>query len=135
MLRADAERTGRAARTLASRQCTPWAPGADLNRWALDQFRSTSGRRVAAAAAQISTFDSSSWIGEMDVPTAVVVTARDRLIPAERQRLLARTVPDATVYEVDTGHAGCVLAAAKFTPALQAACASVAVRSSARARP
>jgi len=71
----------------------------------------------------------------MDVPAAVVVTARDRLIPAERQRLLARSLPDATVYEVDSGHAGCVLAATRFTPALLAACASVAVRSAARARP
>ena len=135
VLRAVAERTGRAAaRSRAARQATPWAPGADVNRWALAQFRSTTGRRVAAAAAEISTFDSSAWIGEMDVPAAVVVTARDRLIPAERQRTLARLLPDATVYEVDSGHAGCVLAAARFTPALQAACASVAVRSSARAR-
>ena len=135
VLRAVAERSGRAAaRTLAGPQPSPWAPGVDVNRWALAQFRSTAGRRVAAAAAAISTFDSSPWIGEMDVPAAVVVTARDRLIPADRQRRLARSLPDATVYEVDSGHAGCVLSAERFTPALQAACASVAVRSAARAR-
>ena len=135
VLRAVAERTRRAAAgSLAARQATVWEPGADVNRWALAQFRSSTGRRVAAAAAQISTFDSSGWITEMDVPAAVVVTARDRLIPAERQRRLARMLPDATVYEVDSGHAGCVLAADRFTPALRAACASVAVRASARAR-
>ncbi len=102
--------------------------GTDDSRWAYGEFRSTSGTAIARAAAAISRFDSSGWIGDIDVPTAVVVTARDRLIPPTQQRLLARRIPDATVYEVDAGHASCVLGAEQFTPALQAACASVSAR-------
>jgi diacylglycerol O-acyltransferase len=100
------------------------------HRWAFAQFRSTPGRRIAGAAAAISRFDSSSWIGGMNVPAAVVVTAHDRVIPPARQRWLARQIPDAAVYEVDGGHAACVLRADRFTPAVQAACASVAARAS-----
>jgi pimeloyl-ACP methyl ester carboxylesterase len=135
LLRLVAERTARsAANHLLSREAAPWAPGMDVNRWALAQFRSTTGRRVTGAAAQIARFDSSRWIGEMSVPTAVVVNTRDRLIAPQRQRRLARLLPDATVYEVDAGHAACVLATERFRPALLAAAASVAVRSSVRAR-
>jgi 3-oxoadipate enol-lactonase len=106
---------------------------ADHNRWALGQFRSTAGSGIAGAAAAISRFDSSLWIGGMDVPAAVVVTARDRVIPAARQRLLACRLPDAAVYEVAGGHASCVLRADRFTPAVRAACASVAARVLSRA--
>src|SRR3954466_16076573 len=39
-----------------------------------------------------------------DVPTAVVVTRQDRLIPAWRQLELARSLPGATVHLVDGNH-------------------------------
>ncbi|MGN6606300.1 MAG: alpha/beta fold hydrolase [Jatrophihabitans sp.] len=94
-------------------------------RWAWQQFRSTSGREIAGAATVIAGFDSRPWIGTVSTPTAVVVTRRDRLIPASRQRALAARLPDATVYEAPSGHAGVVLAAARFTPALLAACAAL----------
>jgi pimeloyl-ACP methyl ester carboxylesterase len=83
---------------------------------------------VTSAAAVIARFDSRDWIGTVAVPTAVVVTRRDRLIPAERQRALARLIPGATVYEADAGHASCVLNSAAFRPVLLAACASVTSR-------
>jgi diacylglycerol O-acyltransferase len=110
-------------------------PTADHNRWAVAQLRTTRGVGVAGAVAAISRFDSSRWIAEMDVPTAVVVTGNDRLIPPSRQLWLARQLRDVTVYEVDTGHAGVVLRADRFTPALQAACASVSSRLSVQRTP
>jgi 3-oxoadipate enol-lactonase len=110
-------------------------PHSEHSRWAFAQFRSTPGSGVAGAVAAISRFDSSAWIGGMDVPTAVVVTGRDRLIPPARQHALARLIPHAAVYEVDAGHASCVLRAERFTPALRSACASVAARAAAQARP
>lgn len=100
----------------------------DDNRWAWDQFRSTTPREIAAATGVIGRFDSSPWISAMDVPTSVVITTRDRAILPARQRRLARLLPNSTVYEVPGGHACCVMNAAVFTPALLAACASVAVR-------
>ncbi len=123
-----------ARRAIFARPTLAWQPGVDDNKWALGQFRSTAAPRMTAAAAEIGRFDSSRWINAMDVPTAVVVTTRDRLIAPARQRWLARQIAGATVYEVDGGHASCVMRADKFTPALQAACASVSARAAARAQ-
>ncbi len=103
-----------------------------VDRWAFEQFRSTSGPAITAAMAEISRFDSSPWIGEMSVPTAVVLTARDKAIRPPQQRRLARLLPYSTTYEVDAGHAACVLEAERFRPALLAACASVSTRLAAR---
>jgi 3-oxoadipate enol-lactonase len=102
------------------------------DRWAWRQFRATTGRAVTAAGTVIARFDSRPWIHEVDVPTAVVLTARDRLIPPVRQVELARSIPDATIYPVDAGHAACVLAAERFRPAMLAATASVTSRVTAR---
>ena len=41
----------------------------------------------------------------MSVPTSVVIPTKDRAIPAARQRRLAKTLPNSTVYEFDGGHA------------------------------
>jgi diacylglycerol O-acyltransferase len=105
------------------------------NRWAYHQFRATSPSAITAATAAITRFDSSGWITGMHVPTAVVITRRDRAIRPARQRRLAALLPDATSYEIDAGHAACVLEAERFTPALLAACASVVDRLPAHARP
>jgi len=98
------------------------------DRWAWRQFRATSPRAITSAASVIAGFDSRAWVGEIDVPAAVVVTTRDRLIPPARQVELARCIPDAATYEVAAGHAACVLSADQFRPAMLAAAASVTSR-------
>jgi pimeloyl-ACP methyl ester carboxylesterase len=100
----------------------------DLHDWALAEFRTTSPWAVAQAVAALGRHHSRPWLRRIDVPTAVVVMCRDRVIPAERQRALALRIPGATTHEVDTGHAGCVLSAEAFVPVLVEACASVAAR-------
>ena len=120
--------THAAERRLAAAAHARATPTGDPERWALEQFRSTSPAEIAGAAAVISNFDSAAWIGRMDVPTSVVITAKDRVIGTARQRRLAALLPFSTSYEVDAGHASCVLGAHRFTPALLAACASVAAR-------
>lgn len=117
-------RLGRAAAT--ERFADALDDGAD-SRWAWRQFRSTTGWAVAAAGGAIAGFDSRSWVHQVDVPVAVVVTGRDRLIPPARQRDLARRT-DATVYEIDAGHSACVMSADLFRPAMLAATASVTGR-------
>ena len=102
------------------------------DRWAWRQFRATPPRAVASAATVIARFDSRAWIAQLELPAAVVITTRDRLIPPARQLELARCLPDAAVYEVEAGHAACVLAADRFRPALLAATASVTGRAGAR---
>jgi diacylglycerol O-acyltransferase len=117
----------RAARKVGPLPVEP-ATTADGRTWAFGQFRSTSNAEVAGAAAALSSFDSSGWIGGMDVPTAVVIPNKDRAIPPARQRQLARRLPNSTTYEFDGGHASVVLNAPGFRPALLAACASVSTR-------
>ena len=100
-------------------------------RWGRAEFRSTSAWAAPAVLAALGRFNSGPWIGEVDVPTSVVVTTRDRTIPARRQHRLAACIPGAEVVEVDGGHASLVLGAARFAPALDAALTSVVRRSSA----
>lgn len=120
-------RTARVAARSAARVLAIDDPD-DLHDWALAEFRSTSPWAVAQAVAALGRHHSTPWLRRIDVPTAVVVMARDHVIPAERQRALARRIPAATCHEVDSGHAGCVLAADAFVPVLLEACASVAAR-------
>jgi 3-oxoadipate enol-lactonase len=128
-------------RTMAERRLRGGPFGApddarvDANRWALAQLRSTSPSEIAGATAVIARFDSSRWVGRISAPTSVVITRRDHAIPVADQRGLVRTLRHATAFEIESGHAAVVLDAAKFTPALLAACASVTLPRDVPGRP
>jgi 3-oxoadipate enol-lactonase len=113
----------------------PHEDGHDANRWAREQFRSTSRAEIAGATSVIARFDSTRWAGQISAPAAVVITTKDHAIPASHQRALVRTLRNASCFEVEAGHAALVLNAALFTPALLAACASVAMRRTAARAP
>jgi 3-oxoadipate enol-lactonase len=81
---------------------------------------------VLQAAAAVAGFSSHSWVHQVDVPTAVVITTRDEVVPPSRQRKLAASIRDAVVFEVEGDHIACVAAAEKFVPALVRACLHVA---------
>lgn len=84
---------------------------------------------VIQASHALTGFSSHDWIGQVDVPTAVIVTTRDELVPPERQRKLAASIPAAQVFEVEGDHGACLARADLFVPALVAACRSVERRS------
>jgi pimeloyl-ACP methyl ester carboxylesterase len=90
----------------------------DTARWAMNQWRSTSPWTIGQAVASLGRHHSTPWLPSIDVPTAVVVTTRDRVLPPERQRAIAALIPGATVHEAACGHAGCVLEHRAFVPAL-----------------
>jgi 3-oxoadipate enol-lactonase len=96
------------------------------SRWARAQLRRTTLATVVSAMHTVCEFTSDSWISQVDVPTAVVVTARDRVVPASRQLELARAVPGASVYHVNAGHGACVNAPHMFARARLEACWSAA---------
>jgi pimeloyl-ACP methyl ester carboxylesterase len=99
----------------------------DTARWALNQFRSSSPWAVGQAVASLGRHHSTPWLSSIDVPTAVVVTTRDHVLPTARQLELAEKIPGATVHEADCGHAGCVMEHRAFVPAfLEAAHATTA---------
>lgn len=115
----------RAARTAArALDLEPLA----VHDWALAEFRSTSPWAVAQAVAAIGRHHSTPWLPRIDVPTAVVVPHRDRVIPAARQVAVARRIPGATIHDIDAGHACCVLEAEVFVPAFVEAVNTVDAR-------
>ena len=60
--------------------------------WAADEMRRHDVRMLTEAARSISRFDSRPWIQDIDVPTAVLRTNRDRLVdPASQTELGARS--------------------------------------------
>ncbi len=99
-----------------------------ISRWARTQLRRTSLGTANSAVQAVSEFSSHTWFGEVDVPTAVVVTTRDRIVSPSRQMKLARAIPGASVHEVEADHAVCTTAPQLFTPVLLQACWSVEAR-------
>lgn len=79
---------------------------------------------VLCAAAGVSAPPAGAPGDGAGLPTAVVVTRQDRLIPAWRQLELARSVPGATVHSVDGNHFAFARSDV-FVPALLEACHSV----------
>jgi pimeloyl-ACP methyl ester carboxylesterase len=100
----------------------------DLQDWALREFRSTSPWAVAQAVTALGRHHSRPWLGRIDVPTAVVVLRKDRVIPPRRQVALARAIPGATIHDIEAGHVACVLEAELFVPALLEATSTVNAR-------
>ena len=104
-------------------------PGS-LARWAVAEMGRHDWRLLLEAGVAISRYDARSWIGEIDVPTAVVVTARDRALGVLPQLQLARSIPGATLHPLEDGHVAC--ANASFGPPLTAACREVGARAADR---
>lgn len=97
----------------------------DWGEWALEQASQHDWRMILEAGKAIGEFSSSSWINEIDVPTAVIVTMRDTVVPLRRQVNLFENIPGADPYRIDGGHDAIVNQAGRFVPQLLRACESV----------
>lgn len=102
--------------------------GATLADWGQSQMGRSDPASVLEAGWAIGRFRSSGWVGGIDVPTAVVVTARDEVVSPRRQQALAAAIPGARRLDVDGGHGACVVDPARFVPTLLEACTDVASR-------
>ncbi|GAA4365379.1 hypothetical protein GCM10023146_07160 [Nocardioides caricicola] len=100
----------------------------DMHDWALAEFRSTSPWAVGQAVADLGRHHSRPWLSRIDVPTAVVVTLKDKVLSPKNQIALARKIPGATVHDIPAGHAACVLESERFVPALLDAVGTVNAR-------
>jgi len=76
----------------------------EFRTWALDQIAGHDWIRILEAGRAIGRFDSRPWIGEVDVPTGVVVTLNDRIVAPERQLALASAIRGARVNESRGDH-------------------------------
>jgi pimeloyl-ACP methyl ester carboxylesterase len=84
--------------------------------WGRTEFRSTSAWTFPEVLGELGRFNSAEWIGEVDVPTAVVVTDKDHTIPGRRQRKLAAAIEGASLYVAPGGHASIVLRSDSWLP-------------------
>lgn len=94
--------------------------------WVKAEIRRGDPNDIAAAGRGLSAFDARDFAGDIDVPTTVVVTARDRLIRPVRQRELAKAIPGARVVEVDGAHNAWLVRPKEFNNAVGDALSSVA---------
>jgi 3-oxoadipate enol-lactonase len=100
----------------------------DVHDWALAEFRSTSPWAVGQAVAALGRHHSRPWLSRIDVPTAVVLTTQDHVLPPRHQLALARRIPGATIHDIKAGHAACVLQSERFVPAFLEAVTTVNAR-------
>lgn len=130
----------RAAGALVSATFAVTRPAVRTTAWATDPSQRAAGpvddsllaglgrhdpAAVGRALSEIVRYDSRPWLGEIDVPTAVVVTTRDRAVPPARQRALAAGVPDAALLELDGTHLAPFTDPTATTNVLLDACAQV----------
>jgi pimeloyl-ACP methyl ester carboxylesterase len=100
-------------------------PPGPQREFARAELLATDAVSVFQAARDSVRFSSHDWCRDIDVPTAVVVTTRDNMVPPVRQYKLARAIGGAKVFEVDGDHLACVRDAGSFVEALMQACVYV----------
>lgn len=93
-----------AVRELAFTLLAPQFGSNAMGRWATEELRRADSRSLLEAAAELGRFSSRGWIGEVDVPTSVIVAMNDQLVPARRQLKLARAIPHAVATFVNGDH-------------------------------
>ncbi|MEX2292470.1 MAG: alpha/beta hydrolase [Acidimicrobiales bacterium] len=97
-----------------------------LREWAAGEMRRHDLVKLMEAGQAIGNYSARRWIGEIDVPTTVMVTRRDRAVRPEAQMRLANAISGAEVVEIDDGHIVC--GKREFGPALVRCVDSVAAR-------
>lgn len=108
-----------------------WPAPAEVTRpdtmraWARAEMRRHDYRHVLEAGVAMSNYHA-RWIDQIDVPTAVVVTTKDRAVNPLAQLRMAMKIPGASVHRIDDGHVVC--AKRSFGPALRRAVDDVASR-------
>ena len=83
------------------------------------ELRSTDQRKAMQAGFSLARFDSSAWLGDVDVPHAVVLTDARRCRPARRASSASPTrCPRPPCVRCESDHSGCVTRPDRFVPAL-----------------
>lgn len=100
-------------------------PAGEVEPWVREEWERHDPAALVQAGVALGRFDATTWIGEVDVPTAVVVTTLDERVAPARQWQLAQSIPSAGSFPVAAGHLACAEAPRLFNSALLAACRSV----------
>lgn len=97
--------------------------------WVIAELDRGSAEDIAEAGRELGRYDARGWLPSVDVPTAVVITTRDSLVPPSAQRDLADRIPAVSVYEVEGDHDAVAARADAFVKALRSAIEDVWERS------
>jgi 3-oxoadipate enol-lactonase len=93
--------------------------------WVLEEIARHDPAMVLQGLRALTAFDSLPWLGDLDVPVAVVRTLQDLTVPTRDQDVMIDAVGGAPVFDVDAPHRAVVEAAELFVPALMAAIADI----------
>ena len=97
--------------------------------WLRAELRRGDPEALADAGRALGAYDGRSIAPRVDVPTAVVVTTRDRLVRPKKQRQLARAIRGAAAFELVGDHDVCLVHGPAFASTTAAAIADVVERS------
>jgi len=106
------------------RKTSSWEP------WAVQEAARHDWRMVLEAGRAIGSFRADEWLGDVEVPTAVVITMQDQVVPVRRQLLLFEEIPTAAAFRVDGGHDAAIARPERFVPTAVAAIHDVLERGS-----
>lgn len=95
--------------------------------WLVGEIRRNDPWMVSEAGRALSLFDARPYAADVDVPTTVLLTTRDRLVPPRKQRQLATTL-QAEVVELEADHFAPLQTPAEFAATTRQAVDSVASR-------
>ncbi len=94
----------------------------DYMEWALAERSLSDLAAFIEAGAALNAYDSSRWLPQLDVPTAVIITTGDEVVARRRQEKMASLIPKARRYPVEGGHDAVVARPDVFLPTLRDAC-------------
>ncbi|MGD9792445.1 MAG: alpha/beta fold hydrolase [Acidimicrobiia bacterium] len=118
--------TARLNRTLIDRSLTTNAELAPYRDWLRAESRRGDAVALHQAGRALASYDATEWASTLDVPSAIIVTTRDRLVRPHKQRALAAAL-DARVFEVHGDHLAHWANGAEFASATRAAIDHVAI--------
>ena len=114
--------------TAAMQLCRGWRHVRGDGWWGFDEIARHDWARIIQAGREICRFDCRSWLHEIAVPTSVIATKGDVVVPLRRQLDLAAAVPGASLRVVEGGHAVCTADPKRFVGALVDACTEIVDR-------
>jgi 3-oxoadipate enol-lactonase len=97
-------------------------------KWAVREASRHDWATIAQAGGTLGTFKARQWLADIDVPTSVILTTEDTVVPLRRQQVLAEFIPNVHVQSVAADHDACFSGISEFAPALIAALHHVAKR-------
>jgi pimeloyl-ACP methyl ester carboxylesterase len=99
----------------ALRDATRSAPELEpLIGWLRAELRRGDPEALADAGRALGAYDGRPIAPRVDVPAAVVVTTRDRLVRPKKQRQLARSLPGAVTFDLEGDHDVCLVRGPAF---------------------